>query len=161
MHDLYFCYFFIYAFVALDSVVDTFEIVLNRNIISKEAQKRVYYFEDTWIGRPARRNACRPPQFPHNLWNYYDTVLQGLPKTNNSEEAWHRSFESQVACHHTNIWKFLKKEQKFNEILIQQYFAGAEPNIQKKKYRDSTKRLHRLVSNFEANDISEYLRGIT
>jgi hypothetical protein len=78
-------------------------------------------------------------------------------------EAWHRSFESQVACHHPNIWKFLeflKKEQNFNEILIEQYLAGAEPNIQKKKYRDSAKRLHRLVSNFDGNVILEYLRGI-
>ena len=58
--------------------------------------------------------------------------------------------ESIVACHHPNIWKFLeflKKEQNFNEILTEQ------SNIQKKKYRDSAKRLHRLVSNFDANNI--------
>ena len=61
--------------------------------------------------------------------------------------------ESQVACHHPNIWKFLeflKKEQNFNEILTEQ------SNIQKKKYRDCAKRLQRLVSNFNANDILQW-----
>ena len=82
------------AFVPAHSVTEAFEELCNSNIIPPEAQPVVDYVEDTWIGLSDRRLVRRPPQFPHEMWNVYDTVLQDLPKTNNSVEGWHRGFEA-------------------------------------------------------------------
>lgn len=44
------------------------------------------YFEETWIGRPTRRNLRRPPMFSLKLWNQYESTIKGFPKTNNNIE---------------------------------------------------------------------------
>ena len=82
------------------------------------------------------------------MWNVYDAVLQDLPKTNNSVEGWHRDFEAQLTSYHPNIWKFLeciKREQTLSNAKIEQYIAGQEPKLKKRKYRDSAKRIKRIV----------------
>ena len=93
----------------------------------------------------------------------YSRVLNDLPKTNNSVEAWHRGFEAEVGAHHPNIWRFIKclqKEQSFNEVRIEQYVAGIESEPPRKRYRDSAKRLKSLVQIFNQDNIIEYIRGI-
>ncbi|KAF2883555.1 hypothetical protein ILUMI_22619 [Ignelater luminosus] len=61
----------------------------------------VDYFEDTWIGRPGRRNKRRNPSFPHSLWNCYEATLEDLPKiNNNSVEGWHREFSQLLGASH-------------------------------------------------------------
>ena len=91
----------------------------------------------------------------------YDVVLQDLPKTNNSVEGWHRGFEAQLTSYHPNIWKFLeciKREQTLSNAKIKQYIVGQEPPLKKRNYRDSAKRIKRIVMNYDANEpIIEYL----
>lgn len=153
------------AFVPTDSVVEVFEEMCDNNIFPPEAQEVVDYFEDTWIGRPNRRQQRRPPQFDHAVWNCYEAVLQELPKTNNSLEGWHMAFEQQVSAHHPNIWKFIaaiKREQSLTELRIEQSLSGEEPPRPKKKYRDSAQRLRRVVGTYHNADMNilDYLRGI-
>lgn len=152
------------AFVPLELVETFFNKYCEENILPAHAQDILYYFEDTWIGRPDRGNRRRPPRFPLRLWNCYETVLQGLPKTNNSIEGWHHGFQSQIAAQHPNIWKFIsaiKREQSLNELRIEQYISGQLPPVGRRKYKDSAERLARVVRNFEPNtNEMEYLRGI-
>ena len=107
------------------------------------------YFEDTWIGRPDRRNRRRPPKFELVMWNVYETVLNSLQKTNNSVEGWHRAFETQVAGHHPNIWIFFeclkKEEQNCSDVKVDQYLAGTSSQPQRKKYCDSFGRMKYLI----------------
>ncbi|KAK4880784.1 hypothetical protein RN001_008930 [Aquatica leii] len=63
----------------------------------------VDYFEDTWIGRPDRRNRRRTATFPHIIWNCFNSAMTGLPKTNNVVEGWHRSFECHISASHPSI----------------------------------------------------------
>ncbi|KAK9717832.1 MULE transposase domain [Popillia japonica] len=107
------------AFVPTESVVEVFETLSENEIFPPEAQEVVDYFEDTWIGRPHRRQR-RPPQFDLNMWSLYQSILEDLSKTNNSVEGWHRGFTERVSAMHPNIWKFnyIKKEQSLNEIRI-------------------------------------------
>jgi hypothetical protein len=77
--------------------------------------------------------------FPITLWNCYDSVVQGLSKTNNSVEGWHREFAEVVGGHHPTVFKFidaLKKEQGLNETKIEQYIAGPNPPLGRRQYRD-------------------------
>ncbi|XP_066948591.1 uncharacterized protein [Macrobrachium rosenbergii] len=152
------------AFVPVHAVIGAFEELCDSDAIPLEAQPVVDYMEDTWIGRPDRRLVRRPPQFPHKMWNVYQAVLEDLPKTNNSVEGWHRGFEAQLASYHPNIWKFvecIKREQTLSNAKIEQYLAGKEPPLKKRKYRDSAKRIKRIVLNYDASEpVIDYLRGL-
>ena len=53
------------------------------------------YFEDTYIGRPGRRQR-RDTRFSHDMWNVYQRTLQELPRTNNNIDGWHRGFQSLI-----------------------------------------------------------------
>ena len=75
------------AFVPADFVEQAFEILIDERIFPEEAQPVIDYFEDVWIGRPQRRQR-RPPQFSHTTWSVYESVIDDLPKTNNSVEGW-------------------------------------------------------------------------
>ena len=90
------------------------------------------YFEDVWIGRPrGRLNANRkPPQFPHASWNCYDALLEGLPRTNNSVEGWHRGFDSLTTRYHQSLWETIenfKREQSLCEMQIEKDISGGPP----------------------------------
>lgn len=112
------------AFVPINNVIQYFEKIIssyyfveNENILSK----LVDYFEDTWIGRPNRRKCRRLAKFSIEMWNCYDSVLQNLPRTNNSVEGWHHAFNTALGANHVTIWKFisfLKREQVLQEVLI-------------------------------------------
>ena len=55
------------------------------------------YFEDTYLAKPHRRYR-RSPIFDIDIWNMYSRVLDDLPKSNNSVEGWHHSFQSSLTC---------------------------------------------------------------
>ena len=112
------------AFVPVPNVLDAFESLMET--FPMEAIPVADYFEDNYIGR-LRRNRRAAAMFPLQLWNVFDRVQMGLPRSNNSVEAWNRHFQSVVGCHHPSIWKFidkLKAEQSLNERRIEQVFAG-------------------------------------
>ncbi|KAF5281724.1 hypothetical protein FQR65_LT14564 [Abscondita terminalis] len=151
------------AFVPAGNVINVFEQLCEENVIPPEAQGVLDYFEDTWIGRPLRRQR-RPPRFPYNMWNCFDGVNEDLPKTNNSVEGWHRSFDQQISSTHPNIWKYieaLQREQSLHRLQIEQYISGEEPPRSHRKYRDCAARIKRLVQQFNVEgNTNDYLRGI-
>ena len=68
------------------------------------------YFESTYIGRRLDNSSIvLPSLFPLEMWNNQHSVQQGLPRTKNAIEAWHRSFSCLVLCNHPSIWLFLEK----------------------------------------------------
>jgi hypothetical protein len=112
---------------------------LRSKYFSPELQVIVDYIQDTWIGRSQRRGRQRrPPLFALNMWNCFDGVQHGLPKTNNSVEGWHRGFQMQLSAEQPNIWKFisaLKREQSLNELRIEQYVSGQQHTQSRRIYR--------------------------
>ncbi|XP_077287951.1 uncharacterized protein LOC143912539 [Arctopsyche grandis] len=70
----------------------------------------------------------------------------------------------QVSADHPNIWKFisaLKREQRFNEIQIEQSLSGIQSSNPRRVYRDWAERLSRLVENYRSNSsVLDYLRGV-
>ena len=100
------------------------------------------------------RNHRRDSKFPHNLWNVFERVAAGLPRTNNNIEGWHRRMSVSVGCHHPNIW------QAMNRLLRHQIIAGEASPLQRPQYRDLNQRLQMLVANYHNRPRLEYLRGI-
>ena len=86
------------------------------------------------------------------LWNMRLRVADGLPRTNNSVEGWHRAFQSSVSCHHPNIYKHIEHiqaEQDHTEQLIARFNAGDQTAVSSKnKYTKVTRRLTALLPTY-------------
>jgi hypothetical protein len=154
------------AFVPVSDVAAAFDALLESAFFTDNGdiiRDLVIYFEDNWIGRPARRGGRSAPLFAHALWNCFDAVLQDLPRTNNSVEGWHRGFSELIGANHPTIWKFidaLKTEQNLNEMKIEQYIAGQLPNPSRRIYRETADKIKSIVADYTNRHILDYLRGI-
>jgi hypothetical protein len=154
------------AFVPVDDVIDTFEELLQSNFYrtNEEVLDGVTsYFETNWIGKRLRSGNRRAPRHPIPLWNQYDATLQGLPKTNNAIEGWHRVFSSLLSAYHPTICKFieaLRKEQGLNETKIERYVAGIQPTVFRRNYRDTARNIEVIVRDYANRNMDNYLRGI-
>lgn len=82
------------AFLPVGAIPEAFQDLLE--VFPQEAIELADYFEDVYVGRP-RRNGISSAQFPPKLWSVYEAALDGMPRTNNSVEAWH--YGLQVIAH--------------------------------------------------------------
>ena len=93
------------AFVPEEEVVDCFNTIMVDFPLS--ALNVAKYFEDTYIGKQIPNHSRRVPQFPIRIWNMYERVQGELARTNNVVEGWHNTFQTNLACFHPTISKFL------------------------------------------------------
>ena len=92
------------------------------------------YLEDTYIGR-LRNGRRRAPIFALELWNMYERTVDGLARTNNNVEGWHRGIQFPINACHPNFWKFLdvlKREENSTRVGITQCLGG-HPDPPRKK----------------------------
>ncbi|KAF0752026.1 MULE domain-containing protein, partial [Aphis craccivora] len=144
---------------AYEAILETEFYIENETLLSDFLD----YFESTWIGKLCRNKKRRNPRFPIELWNCYNLVKYDIPKTNNSVEGWHNSFNSTLNALHPSIWKFieaLKKEEKLNRLKMHQFLAGTEPRQKLKKYKDTASRIKAICNDFENRSINDFLKGI-
>lgn len=129
--------------------------------VHSDLQPVMDYFEDTFIGRPTA-GGRRDAQFPVELWNHHDTVLQCDSKTTNSVEAWHRGFQAHVQCSHPSLWRFLEVLQRedcmqlhrLTQLEMGQRFKPAT------KYVKVSERLQTLAREYDRNHALRFLRGV-
>ena len=101
------------------------------------------YFEDTYIGRLGRRRQRRAANFGKIMWNVRSRTEEGIPRTNNKIEGWHRVIQGMVDSPHPSLWRFLaaiQKEEALQAAEIFKFKAGNEIQRQEKKYIDINKR---------------------
>lgn len=107
-----------------------------------------------------------PPRYPPDVWSVHHLMDQGLPRSNNYQEAWHRRFEVVVGRHHLGIYPTihqLQREQHRTEHLIVRWEAG---NPAKKYQSAITKeREQRMTTVFQRfqegnSTMDEFLRGM-
>ena len=53
------------------------------------------YFETYYIGnlKPCSKSIRVVPEFPIEIWNVHERVLNDIERTNNPVEVWHKNFE--------------------------------------------------------------------
>ena len=106
------------------------------------AEGLVLYFERTYVGRVLPGGTFQQLIFPIEMWHCHFEVLAGFPRTTNSVEAWHRSFNATVGCYHPTICKLiqaLKLEQGIVELKQIKYLAGERPTKRKNcQYHEET-----------------------
>ena len=128
-----------------------------------EAQPITDYFEDTYIGRLQRCGCRRQPPFAHDMWSVHNRVEEGLPRTNNRIEGWHRRMQSNVGALHPSIWHFLdvsQREQSLNEAIITQIRTGQPAPPQRGKYKAVNERLVTVVHDYANRSVHDFLKGI-
>ena len=75
-------------------------------------------------------------------------------------EGWHRAFQSNVGAHHPSFWSFvdvIKREQFLFRTIVLQLRAGQPPAKRRRKYDRLDERLVRLVSEYDATKVLEFL----
>jgi hypothetical protein len=124
----------------------------------------LYYWEDNYIGR-LRVNIRANPLFPISTWNVHSRVTDGLPRTNNSVEGWHRGFQQCVDCHHPAIHKIIdhfRKEQDHVEVEMKGFRAEIQhPVALKTKYVQLNRRLEAILPMYGNIANMDYLRKIS
>ena len=149
------------AFVPPELVGWSFDHLVT--IFPENAYPLCKYFEETYIGLMNLNGGRNPPLFPVDLWNIFHLVPQGLPRTTNLVEAWHRGYLTTCGCHHPTIWKLikaLKTEQANVELKHVRYICGEDPKKTKKSIQNE-KSLINLVNSFAHRPTLLYLRGVS
>ena len=121
------------------------------------------YFEDTYIGRHRRNAPRRTAMFPVVLWYMFHRTDEELPRTNNSVEGWHRSFQAHVSSSHPIFWKFLQvlqNEENYIRVKIIQNEVGHPAEPQRRRYLDCNRRILAIVDDFPNRETLLYLRSI-
>ncbi len=107
------------------------------------------YFENKYIGSIDQKSGKRKvPVFPIKLWSVNQRVLDGLPRTNNSIEAWHKAFSAAIKSH-TLVSKLIekfKKEQVKTENKSIQLTVDGPDDVRRSTKIKKDKRIHAIVS---------------
>lgn len=89
--------------------------------------------------------------------------MNGLAKSNNIVEGWHRGFHSLLGADHLTIWKLtdaLKSDHSLNELRTAQYSAGYDRQPGRKSYQDREAHLKNIVEDFESRNTFDYLDSV-
>ena len=83
------------AFLPAGDVIEGFEELVDtiKVLYDDVAVDLLQYFEDTYNGRYGRNAPRHPPHFAINLWNMFNRTDDELPRTNNSVEGCHWTFQ--------------------------------------------------------------------
>lgn len=145
------------AFVPAKDVPFVFEI-LKEEGFPEEMNTIVNYWESTYVGT---RTEGILPVFQISIWNMYERLQSHLPRTNNSLEAWHNSFQQIVNCHYPSLARFLnklKQEQSNSEIFITRFRTGFRATeCAKNKYFQTNQRLMNISKEYSLIDVKNYL----
>ena len=88
------------AFVPPEQVEGVFQQLKEKLSGDEAYNELVKYFEDTYVGNSEGEKKAK---FEINFWNVSARVKQGLPKTTNYVEAWHKRMSHAISCSHPTL----------------------------------------------------------
>ena len=93
--------------------------------LSNATKNFLRYFEENYINGKNDQE----PAYAIAFWSTYERVLQEIPRTTNSLEAWHRHINRLTVNAHPNIARFIevmKQEENSTTFQLTRLFNGIE-----------------------------------
>jgi hypothetical protein len=158
---------FALAFVPSSEIPAAFDTLKSR--MPSEADGVVQWFEENYVLGKVRRQLQNgdiirtPPLFPPQLWSVHDSMELGIPRTQNSIEAWHNRWNNLVGKAHVGIYTIIKefqKEQQKVELQAESILRGEQRPKQKNSIIDRENRIATIFNDRANRTTMEYLRGI-
>ena len=154
------------AFLRPAEVASTFDEIFDEYNDDPRLDELFGYFEATYVGRKPNRGPRRRPRYSIESWSVRARTLQGIPRTNNKVEGFHRGLQSMFDGPKPTMWRFLTGLKKEHSLHYAEYLqvvvAGEEPPQPTKKWRDLNLRLKNLIQRNENGslEVRELMRGI-
>lgn len=155
------------AYVPVDQVEHYFELLADSFDGSPDQEHLdsiMDYFGKTYVSYKDFRQNKKEGRFKIAHWNFLGALSQNLPRTNNHQEGWHRSFNELVDKNSPNFWKLLNVfliEQGKNEVVLVQLQTEVDDGPSpKKKYFSLWDRINKIVDKFDTMSPIEYLSAI-
>lgn len=153
------------AFLPPNHVARGFESIEERvdNLdedIGERVRRLIFYFEDTYVGRVDRRGRRRAPPFPPAMWSVRTRTEEGVPRTQNKLEGWHRGIQTHFDGDHPSMWRFiagLQREEGLAHSEVISMRSGVERQSRRTKYQLHNERLKRVVAEYNERDIGPFL----
>ena len=143
------------AFVPEADVPAAWEVLKGR-VTHPSAAPVLQYFEETWI---------KSSTFPINMWNVYQAVITGGPRTNNYSEGNNNSLSRAIGCSNPSGELLAKGLTKFNEtaeLHIEHCLTGVSTTTKKRKvYKENDERIRRAVDNYGRVGVAMFCRSLS
>ena len=99
------------------------------------------------------------------IWSVAQRSTDGLPRTTNKIEGWHRAIQTLYDSPHPSLWRFLRgiqQEEAMQRTKFTSYLSG-EKETTSRKAKEINGRIQILKQRLQNEEIStfEFLRGIT
>jgi len=153
------------AFVPEEDVIEAFESLAAS--ASEELQPVLDHVEDNYVRGRRRGRGRTAPAFPPSIWSCYDRALEGLPRSTNTAEAWHRRLNSLVGKHHPSLFTLihhLQEEVAQIDVTIDRAEGGESPPAKKAKHLRIDERIPKIVERYQEykddDDVLGYLRAL-
>ena len=111
------------------------------------------YFEQFYIGTYKYGRLQTPPRFDVVVWNCYERTRQGLPRTDNEAEVWHRAFQHFVDQSHPSTYRLIDQFGKEQNLMEKRLLLRAAGQPFSKRYPAEEKRnseLKKILDSFDA-----------
>jgi len=151
------------AFVPIDYQEKYYGVLIKRDLLN-DHQEFLSYFETNYFGTLRPDGVRRDARFERELWNFYEEARNKGHKTNNISEGFNNALNKIMKISNPDIWQLiegLKKKQGEMEFQKEQLLSQKETGVpQRKKYKNASEYLSRLVANFDKMDPFEYMKQI-
>ena len=150
------------AFLDPNDVAAGFQAVVDT--LPDECLDLAQYFEETYLGRDVA-GRWRAPLFAPDQWSQFRRTLEGVARTTNNVEGWHRRFSGRIGCSHPNVFTFLRSirsEEDHWRTEVEKLVAGAEGARRRTQWQLLSDRLLRLAERRRDGEIgiADYVRGV-
>lgn len=138
------------AFVPPQDVPSAFDSLQEHCL--EDLQDVLQLLEIYYVLGKRRGRGRQPPIFKIESWNVYQRTTRGIPRTNNSVEAWNRRFNTIVSKVHPNVFAIfeeLQSEEAYSSSQKELIDGGASPPKKKKRYMQNDDKLKRLCDRYE------------
>ncbi|KAL0860065.1 hypothetical protein ABMA27_010380 [Loxostege sticticalis] len=158
------------AYLPADEIPDAF-IRLKAEVLPNEADPITDWFEQYYVlgklkshTKGVKLHFTRStPLFPPQLWSIHNLNEMGLPRTQNSVEAWHRRWNSLLNNNRHGVYatiRTLRKEQMVTNHAIEKAQAAVERTPPRKKGKRMAASTLQIVQNRHNMHVVTFLRSI-